>query len=208
MPDTSILPIFILSVAILAITPGQDMALIVARGIGEGRRIALFTVIGFALAGFVQIPLAASGLALVLQSSPWLFKSVKYAGGVYLIYMGLRTINNAKPYGISGVHGQAYATIVAMRDGFLANILNPKVIIFIFAFLPQFVSGAPSKFTYEIIFLGFLMKTIIFIIEVTVAIASSRIGDLLESNHAYQIRLQYLTGSILITLGVAVLFTT
>ena len=64
MFDISVLPIFILAVLTLAVTPGQDLALIIARGIGQGQKVAFYTALGFALAGMVQIPAAAFGLAI------------------------------------------------------------------------------------------------------------------------------------------------
>ena len=78
----SALPIFISAVLTLAAAPGQDLALIIARGIGQGQKVAFYIALGFVLAGMVQIPAAAFGLAILLKSSPAVFQVIKIAGAL------------------------------------------------------------------------------------------------------------------------------
>ena len=205
MLDTSVLPVFILAVLTLAITPGQDMALIIARGIGQGQRIAFFTALGFALAGIVQIPAAAFGLAILLKSMPAIFQAIKIAGALYLIYLGVSTLRNVRVYEMENA-GTPILGRQALQEGFIASLLNPKAIIFIFAFLPQFASSGHENLSAQILSLGILMKLIVFGVEASIACASGYAREWFTSIPTRQTRLQYLTGIVLCLLGVSIFF--
>lgn len=200
MPDPAILPAFVAAVFILAITPGQDFAMIVARGIGEGRRVALLTVVGFALAGFVQVPLLASGLAVLLRSSSWLFTAIKIAGALYLIYIGVQLALHAHGPALNLVRPST-PPLKALRDGFISSLLNPKAILFLLAFLPQFVDGSRGGVTSQLLILGILMKLIVFVVESSFALSSGSIGVWLCRNPLWLKRQQYVTAAVLAAIG-------
>jgi threonine/homoserine/homoserine lactone efflux protein len=205
MFDISVLPIFILAVLTLAVTPGQDLALIIARGIGQGQKVAFYTALGFALAGMVQIPAAAFGLAILLKSSPAVFQVIKIAGALYLIYLGVSTLRNVRVHEIEKT-GIPILGSQAMREGFIASLLNPKAIIFIFVFLPQFADSGRGNLSSQISLLGILMKLIVFIVEASGAFASGYAREWFVANPTRQTKLQYLTGIVLCLLGVSIFF--
>lgn len=206
MIDVSLLPVFSLAVLALAITPGQDLALIIARGIGQGKRVACYTVLGFALAGLVQIPAAAFGLAALLEERPGAFQAVKIAGALYLIYLGLSTFHTARAMVWSSGDTSTLGRH-AVREGFIASLLNPKAILFIFAFLPQFVDTDNGDFYAQVLMLGLLMKLIVFCVETGVAVASGSVRDWFAADAARQTKLQYLTACVLCLLGMSIFFT-
>jgi threonine/homoserine/homoserine lactone efflux protein len=206
MLDVTVLPVFALAVLALAVTPGQDLALILARGVGQGRKIAFCTVVGFALAGAIQIPAVAFGLASFLQSYPFAFDAIKYAGAIYLIYIGISTFRGARAHELTATI-QPIPAVQAIREGFIASLLNPKAILFIFAFLPQFVDNSLSNISVQLLFLGIIMKVIVFGVESSLAFASGYARDWLSADARRQRNLQYIAAFVLCFLGVSVFIT-
>lgn len=130
--DVVTLCLFISAVIVLTITPGPDLFLIMGRGISQGRAAALFTSLGFFLAGFVQVHLLAFGLASVVARNPVLFDILRYAGGAYLVWRGVAMIRHA---GCGPVLSANYASAgAAIREGFIASLVNPKSHVFLLAF--------------------------------------------------------------------------
>jgi len=137
-----------LSGLLLNITPGPDTLYIVGRSTTQGARAGSIAALGIGAGALVHICAAALGLSALLAASAAAFTAVKLAGAAYLIYVGISLIR-AKSSG-DGAPRVAAAPRESLRgvffQGFLTNVLNPKVALFFLAFLPQFVSaGAPSK---------------------------------------------------------------
>ncbi|MEO1407003.1 MAG: LysE family translocator, partial [Pseudomonadota bacterium] len=136
--DPITLAAFSLAVILLALTPGPDLFLIVGRGLAQGRAAAVFTSLGFFLAGAVQVPLLALGLATLIAENPILFDAIRYAGGAYLIWRGAKMLFGRVP-DLQGEGDAAVSHGEALREGFVASLMNPKGHAFMLAFLPQFV---------------------------------------------------------------------
>jgi threonine/homoserine/homoserine lactone efflux protein len=122
----------------LFLIPGPAVLLTLARSIGSGRRVGVATGLGIATGDLCHSLMATLGLSAVLATSAIAFSAVKYAGALYLIYLGVRALMEkgdslhlpaARPIGA----GQAF------RQGILSEVLNPKTALFFLAFLPQFV---------------------------------------------------------------------
>src|SRR4051794_30922930 len=96
MPEPGTLLAFVAAVLVMQVTPGPDQMLVIGRGIGQGRRIALCTVLGMTLvAGAVQLPILVLGLASLLRASPFAFEVLRWAGAAYLVWLGLRLIRSS-----------------------------------------------------------------------------------------------------------------
>lgn len=188
------------TVLVLALTPGQDMALILGRAIGEGRGVALLTVLGFALAGLVQVPLAAFGLAAIVQSSPLLFHLIKIIGAAYILYMGVKLLRPVDRTVVTTSTGTT--SISALRDGFIASLLNPKALLFILAFLPQFVDKSDGSATVQMLTLVVVMKSIVLVVEAAIALVAASISGLFGRNGGLIRGQQYISAVTLIALGI------
>jgi threonine/homoserine/homoserine lactone efflux protein len=93
MPDLGTFLTFYAAVLAIQLTPGPDMVLVVGRGIGQGRRVALFSAVGMTLvAGIVQLLMLAFGIASLLAASPLAFEILRWAGAAYLIWLGVRLL--------------------------------------------------------------------------------------------------------------------
>ncbi|OZI75154.1 lysine transporter LysE [Bordetella genomosp. 12] len=143
----------------LKITPGPDMALTLTRGMTQGFRIAWLSVLGTWSAGLVQIPLVVLGLAALFQHSPVLFSAVKILGALYLVYLGVRALRRcARPPRDLETGAAETSARDAYWQGLFTNLLNPKVFLFLVAFLPQFTDAARGPIWVQMLLLALLSK--------------------------------------------------
>jgi threonine/homoserine/homoserine lactone efflux protein len=139
--DGSILA-FIGIAALLTVLPGADMALVAKVTLLDGKRAAFFTSLGICAGLPVHATASALGLSLILATSAEAFTVVKFAGAAYLAYLGVRTIRDSlRPTADPSVTATpTRSRRAAFAQGFLSNVLNPKVALFYLTFLPQFIS--------------------------------------------------------------------
>ncbi|MCX7027406.1 MAG: LysE family translocator [Spirochaetes bacterium] len=134
---------FLFSGILLNITPGADTMYILGRSIAQGKKAGVVSVLGISTGSLVHTCLAALGLSAVLRSSPLAFNLVKYAGAAYLGYLGARMLISKSTDPIAAATAdtsKAKKLAKIYRQGFITNLLNPKVALFFLSFLPQFVS--------------------------------------------------------------------
>ncbi|OWW21781.1 LysE family translocator [Noviherbaspirillum denitrificans] len=139
--------LFLVAVLLLNATPGPDTAYIVGRSIAQGRAAGLLSALGISAGCCVHALASAVGLSAILAASAAAFTIIKLAGGIYLVYLGLRMML-AKPGDASAPAKaqdvRSHKTI--FLQAMVTNVLNPKVILFFLAFIPQFVrTDAPHK---------------------------------------------------------------
>lgn len=158
MLGTHDLALFIASGLLLNITPGADSLYIATRSMTQGLRGGVAAALGIGLGCFVHIFAAALGLSAVLATSATAFTVIKFAGAAYLVYVGLSLLRTrpATAQSLGTVPVASVRTVFA--QGFLTNILNPKVALFFLAFVPQFIDpSAPNK-PLAFLFLGFIFN--------------------------------------------------
>ncbi len=152
---------FLIASAILTLMPGPDIVFVLVQGVTRGWKAAQTVSLGLCSGLFFHTAAAALGLSLIVARSPFLFAAVRYAGVAYLLYMGtvsfLRRNRSGKaersevsPEPVAEKPGRLY------RTGILMNLLNPKVILFFLAFLPQFFRTEADATPRNIFVLGVL----------------------------------------------------
>lgn len=124
----------------LNLTPGADMMFCLGQGLKSGRRAAMAANFGIALGGMVHTLLAALGLGALVAAHPAAFEAIRWLGVGYLLWLAVGALR-ASPFAAE-VRVASTSTARAFWQGLLVNLLNPKVILFILAFLPQFVDPA------------------------------------------------------------------
>ncbi|MCE7519036.1 LysE family translocator [Vreelandella titanicae] len=145
--------LFLSASALLWITPGPDTMYILARTVSQGRLAGMLSVFGVSTGVLAHSVFSAAGLSAILASSALAFTVVKFVGAAYLIYLGVQALrSNRKLSSSSGVVAQSCLQI--FRQGFLTNLLNPKIAIFFLAFLPQFVAPDSNNSAGIFLFLG------------------------------------------------------
>jgi len=189
MPTLHVFLLYLAADLALKLTPGPDMALTLTRGMTQGFRTAWISVLGTWSAGFVQVPLVVLGLAAIFQESQTLFAAVKVLGAIYLVYLGIRALRRCARATATNLTAQPGSARDAYWQGFMTNLLNPKVFIFMIAFLPQFTDPARGPVWVQMLVLGVFSKMLGLVTGAIYAYGASRIRGWLSRN-AWFMRLQ------------------
>ncbi|UAB68919.1 LysE family translocator [Vibrio sp. SCSIO 43132] len=198
---------FLIAITILTLTPGLDTALVIRNTTRAGSQHGFLTSFGICCGLFVHATFSAIGIsAILLQSAEW-FMALKMVGAAYLIWLGISSIR-----AVFGAHGNTMtsaektgdvSSLIALREGFLSNVLNPKTAVFYLAFLPQFIDPQGSALTQSM-----LMATIHFVIAMVwqggLVVMVNKAKQLLKSESFLKI-IEGATGLVLIGLGVKLL---
>ena len=129
---------FLLTTLIVVASPGTGVIYTIAAGLGRGGKASLWAAFGCTLGIIPHMIAAISGLAAILHTSALAFEIIKYLGAAYLLYMAWMTLKESGALSVEGSRTEKSAAKV-IAEAILINILNPKLSIFFFAFLPQFV---------------------------------------------------------------------
>ena len=137
------------SIALLVI-PGPAVIYVINRSVADGRNTALAGVAGLEIGNLMHVIAATLGLSAIIAASATAFSTVKWAGALYLIYVGVRTLAT-KPTPPAATSASATAR-KAFRQGIIVNTLNPKVALFFLSFLPQFIDPIRFGFLFSNLF--------------------------------------------------------
>lgn len=199
MFGTHDLALFILSGFLLNLTPGADCLFIALRSAAQGFRAGLAATLGVCSGCLVHVLAAALGLSAILASSAMAFTIVKLAGAAYLIYLGLGLLFGRSQSVTTAAPAAAAASSV-FRQGFLTNVLNPKMALFFLAFVPQFINPAASSKPIAFLFLGMVFTLNSLLYCIALAWLSSRAASLGISRRA-GLWASRLTGGLFVALG-------
>lgn len=202
MFDLSNLMLFIAAGLALNLTPGPDMIYCATRAASHGRAAGVLSALGSGLGGLIHTLAAAFGLSALLSYSATAFLVVKYAGVVYLVYLGVQMIRSGQAAPVSD-----RLAVVSMRrifrQGAVTTILNPKVAVFFLSFLPQFVDPARGSVVIQFILLGLIFVSSGTIVNTLVGLLFGQVGAWLERKPLFWKVQRRVTGSILIGLGLS-----
>ena len=136
---------FCVASAVLLMIPGPTIMLVVTYALARGRQAAVPTVAGVALGDFVAMTASLAGLGVLLSTSALMFTILKWVGGAYLVYLGIRLwLADPGEGEIADDAGERKSDRAMFGHAFLVTALNPKSIVFFVAFLPQFITqGTP-----------------------------------------------------------------
>ncbi|MFY2156090.1 LysE family translocator [Cytobacillus firmus] len=148
---------FLILSLFVVMSPGIDTALITKRTIADGRTDGYKMGLGITAGSLVHTFAAAFGLSAILMQSAAAFEIIKYAGAVYLIYLGLSPFISMKKKKEAGIETEVESDIKksAFKQGLLSNVLNPKVAMFFLTFLPQFVKTGENA-SQQLIIMGII----------------------------------------------------
>ena len=197
--------LFIVASLVLIATPGQDMILVMSRSVAQGAAAGVVTAAGVSVGLIGHTILATLGLGAVLRASEWLFIALKLVGAAYLIYLGiglLRTKRSTLTIASEGARPLAKVFV----DGAFSNLSNPKIAIFYFAFLPQFVSPAAAHPTLTVFVLGLAFAALTFLVKAPVGVFSGALSAWLRARPNVLTWVYRCSGAILVGLGVRLAF--
>ena len=181
MIDLWVLLAFIPAGLALNLSPGADMMFCLGLGLRAGPRAAVAASAGISAGGMVHVTLAGLGLGAAVAAMPWLFDAIRWAGVAYLLWLALSALR-AGP--VQGAQVAAVTPFRAFRDGMAVNLLNPKVILFVLAFVPQFVDPARAILPQFLVF-GLVLAVGGFLINGGVGVFAGTLGRRLAGSHGF-----------------------
>jgi len=193
--------LFVVASLMLIVTPGQDMILVMSRSIAQGAAAGVATAAGVSLGLVGHTVLATLGLGAILRTSEWLFVALKLAGAAYLVYLGIQLLRT-RSHELALLAGRPRSLSRLFFDGALSNISNPKIAVFYFAFLPQFVLPRAAHPTLTIFVLGLLFAGITFLVKGPVGLVAGRLSGWLRSRPGTLAWLYRTSGTVLVGMGV------
>jgi homoserine/homoserine lactone efflux protein len=189
---------FVAATSVMIALPGPSVLLTVAHSISFGWKSALATVAGTAVGIAVQLMIAVIGLASLLNMISGAFEWLRWAGAVYLIYLGIKQWKSAGKF--LTVDSVAVSRKNLFAQGVVVTVPNPKSLIFIAAFLPQFIDAdRPTGLQLAIIVPTFLVIT--FTVTSVWAMVAGNVRDYFQSRRAFQSVLRT-TGGLMVIAGV------
>ncbi|WP_298680082.1 LysE family translocator [uncultured Lentibacter sp.] len=171
--DIALILAFTSAGILLNITPGTDVAFSMASGISGGPRAGVAAALGITLGGLTHMMLAVLGISAALLAIPHAYDAIRYIGAAYLFWLAVKTWR--APPELAKARG-ATRIFSALKRGYLTNLLNPKVALFVIAFLPQFTRPEAGPIWQQILFLGLIFNATGMIINSTYGIAAGYAG--------------------------------
>ncbi|MEZ0068150.1 threonine/homoserine/homoserine lactone efflux protein [Streptacidiphilus sp. MAP12-20] len=155
---------FLLTSLVIVATPGTGALYTVAAGLQRGARASLVAAVGCTLGIVPHLVAAVTGLAALLNASATAFQVFKYAGVAYLLYMAVATLRDKSTLTVDEQNSASQPALQVITRGILINILNPKLTIFFFAFLPQFVKTGQPDTTLRMVVLSGVFMLMTFVV--------------------------------------------
>jgi threonine/homoserine/homoserine lactone efflux protein len=204
--------LFIVAGLLLNITPGPDMAFFGSRTASQGARSGLAALAGICSGCLVHTVAAAFGLSAILLASAEAFLVVKLLGAAYLVYVGVSMLwESRKAISSGGLALDNNLPATSHRkifwQGFLTNVLNPKVAIFFLAFLPQFIAADSPNKTISFLILGllFIVNSCFVTLPLIWFIAGTR--KHIRANAKIGLWLNRMCGALFVGVGIKLAFT-
>ena len=204
MTDINWILFTLASVAII-LTPGQDLVLVMSRSLSHGTIAGVVTAAGVSSGLLAHTVLATLGVGTLVQTSEILFSVMKIVGAVYLLYLGISLLRT-KHSDLDTAHAAQRSIGRLYFDGAFSNVANPKITIFYFAFLPQFVAPGAADPGWSIFVLGASFALLTFIIKGPIACLAGQLSQLVADNPAYLNGVFKVSGVTLIGLGLKLAF--
>ena len=198
--------LFLLASLAVIVTPGQDMILVMSRAITQGTRAGLATAAGVSVGLVGHTMLATLGLGALLRTSEWLFTAIKLAGAAYLLYLGLQLLRTRNGE-LSAQSSVAQSTLRLFVTGAVSNISNPKIAVFYFAFLPQFVLNGAREPALTIFILGLVFAVLTFLVKGPVALFAGRLSSWFQARPKALLWLYRCSGLVMAGLAVRLAFS-
>ena len=202
MPSPSTYAIFVATALALLVLPGPAVLYVVTCSIDQGRRAGLASVAGITTGTVVHVTLATVGLSSLVLASKVAFDTVRYVGAAYLIFLGVRRLLSRRA-AEDFESRPARTRRVLYTQGMIVNLLNPKTIVFIFAFIPQFVDVGAGHVWLQVLLLGLTFAGLGFVSDSLYAAVAGTVADRLRGTPLIARIQRWFGGTVLIGLGVA-----
>ena len=189
---------FALVVFVLTVTPGPGVLYVTARAASQGRRAGVASMLGIESGEVIWLVAAATGIGALLAASPDAFTFLRLAGAAYLVFLGIQRWRHAETVEVPGPAPLARLYV----QGVVTQVLNPKVMVFFVAFLPQFLDPA-RPIAPQVAVLGVVYIAVAVAVDTAYVIASSAVARRLMTSRTAQRRTAQASAATYVALGVA-----
>ncbi|MCX7558786.1 LysE family translocator [Sulfitobacter sp. F26204] len=198
MVDPITLLTFVPAALALNFTPGPDMMFCLGQGLRSGPRAAIAGSGGVAVGGMVHVALAGLGLGAVMATHPWAFDVIRWFGVAYLVYLAVGALRALPP---TGPTAPGLPVMRAFGSGLVINLTNPKVILFVLAFVPQFIQPEAGNVLGQFLLFGVVIGLGGFIVNGAVGAYAGRFGPTLTKNRRMGRVMSRISGGIFLALA-------
>jgi len=194
---------FIIATAALAISPGPDNIYVLLQSLVHGRKFGLATVAGLITGCLVHTTLVAFGVSIIIKANDVLFFSLKLIGAAYLIFLSYKVYQSKSDLNLKSDNIPKKTVPQLFKQGFIMNVLNPKVSIFFLAFFPGFLFSDSMSNVLQFYILGFIFMSVSAVIFSVIALLAGSISKFVKKSSKIGVLLKYL--QILVFLGIALI---
>jgi threonine/homoserine/homoserine lactone efflux protein len=199
MPSSESFVVFLAAALLIAVMPGPGLFYVTARTLAGGRAEGIASCCGTVLGGSVHVLAGAFGVSALVMASAEAFTVLKLAGAAYLVWLGFKTIREAKVETLAAT--PASGPWRAFRDGVLVEALNPKTAAFFLAFIPQFVRLDQGGVALQFVALGLVSIGLNTLSALLATLMASRVRDgLARRPHVFR-RVRQASGMVMCGLG-------
>lgn len=193
---------FIVAAVLITLAPGPDNLMVLGMGMSRGRRQGMAFGLGCAAGCLSHTLLAVIGVSALIAASPLAFGALRVVGGAYLLWLGWGALRSRGTMASGGAPGAPEPVLRLFLRGVLANAINPKVVLFFLAFLPQFVAPARGHIAWQLGALGVTFTLQAALLFALIGAFAGVLGEQLKRRPRLGLWLDRLAGSLFIGLGI------
>lgn len=197
---------FLIASILLTLAPGPDIMYLLAKSLADGTKAGISLSLGLTTGLIFHTTLVIIGVAAIIQQSPFAFAILKYIGATYLLYLAWGAFHSQGNLKLNAVNNSS-SFFKLYRRGLIMNVLNPKVLLFFLAFLPQFVNLNSDSVSLQIAFLGFIFGLQTLIIFSLVAICAGKVRDYILNITNFNKIMGYIQGIVLLFISLALIIS-
>jgi len=198
---------FLSASVLLTFMPGPDIIYVIVQSITNGKKYGIVTALGLVSGIIVHTTYIAFGLAALIHKSDTLFMIIKIFGAAYLFYLAYKTYQHSADIDLKTKVKIKPDLFQLYKQGFVMNVLNPKVALFFLAFFPGFIVTSYGNITVQIYILGLLFMIQAFLVFTFVSVISDRLTGFLRDNLKFEKFLKWFQIAVFIAIGFFILFS-
>lgn len=195
--DIYLLLAFIPAAIALNLTPGADMLFCLGQGLRSGTKQAFAASAGVSMGSMTHVTIAGLGLGAVIAAFPWIFDVIRWVGVAYLLYLAVTALRASAQSGET----VRLTSAQAFRQGYFVNLSNPKVILFVLAFVPQFVDPTQGSVLLQFVMFGGIIAFGGFWVNGLVGAFAGGLGQAMAGSEKFQRGIGYVTATIFTALA-------
>jgi len=195
---------FLSASALLTVMPGPDVIYVLMQSITNGKKYGIATALGLVSGIIIHTSLIAFGVSEILKRNENVFFIIKLFGALYLFYLAYQVYKSSTKIDLS-VDAPKKSIFSLIKQGFIMNVLNPKVTIFFLAFFPAFIDNSLGNIKIQIFSLSFLFILQAFFIFSVISVLADKMSSLLRNNKSFEKKIQIIQIVVFIGIGILIL---